>query len=85
MGTINDYGEFALWQEGFKISDEQVDSGRNTLRYFGYVNREGDWQIMRVDYRLPKNYRFVKGTINYEENWAAREALEYTRFNVEFR
>jgi len=85
MGTINDYGEFAFWQEGFKISDEVVNSEINQIRYFGYVNREGNWHIMEVDYRLPKKYRFTRGTKNYEENFAARETLDYRLFNVEFR
>ena len=85
MGTINDYGEFALWQEGFKITDETVDSARNNIRYFGYVTRDGDWQIMKVNYSDPKEWRFVKGRENYEENWSAREELDYLRFNVEFR
>ena len=84
MGTINDYGEFALWQEGFKISDEVVDSNNQKIRYFGYVNREGDCQIMKVDYSEPKSWRFVKGRENYEENWAGRQELEYQRFHREF-
>ena len=84
MGTINDYGEFAFWQEGFKISDEAVDSGTTTLRYFGYVNREGHWHIMRKDYATPVNYRFAKGTANYATNWGVRESLSYNLFDVEF-
>lgn len=85
MGTINDYGEFAFWQEGFKISDEQVDSNEQQIRYFGYVNREGNWHIMRVDYRTPKSYRFTSGTNNYETNFGVRESLDYRLFNEEFK
>jgi len=85
MGTINDYGEFAFWQEGFKISDEQAHEGRPNTRYFGYVNREGHWHIMRVDYDTPKEYRFTMGKTNYETNWGIRESLIYRRFHLEFR
>lgn len=85
MGTINDYADFAFWQEGFKISDEVVDGTTSTLRYFGYVNRLGHWHIMRKDFATPVNYRFTKGKANYSTNWGLRESLTYELFDETFK
>lgn len=84
MANINDYFRFALWQEGFKVSDEAENTGDSTITYFGYLNREGHYYIMEAN-DTNGTYRFVTGTSGYATAWAARQTLSYDYFDTTFK
>ncbi len=90
MGTINDYANFHQRQAGYQISDEDADSTDNDVTYYGYLNQEGEWYIMKEDFGVGgdddlKSWRFAKGSANYTTNWAARQALTYEDFETTFK
>lgn len=91
MGTINDYQAFMAQFEGYRISDQDVDSSDSDITYYGYNNREGDWYIMQYDKSVSgdvdvKSWRFVKGTASddYATQWAARESQSYQLLETAF-
>ena len=92
MGTINDYQYNQARFEGYKLSDQDVNSSDADITYFGYVNKEGDWYIMRYDKTVGgdadlRAYRYVEGTItdDYTTQWAAREAQTYADYEDTFK
>ncbi len=64
--------------DGYKIS--QIDD--STPAYYGFVNKEGEWFIMRED--TSGNYRYTKGATNFNTNWTNRASLSYDYFDIIF-
>ena len=92
MGTINDYAYFHNKFQGYQISDQDIDSVDSEIFYYGYVNRAGDWYIMKEDTSVSgdanvKSWRFAKGDIDddYTTQWAARESQTYADFEDTFK
>ena len=92
MGTINDYTYFHQRQAGYQISDEDANSADSDITYYGYLNQEGQWYIMREDVSVGgdddvKAFRFTKGALDsdYTTNWALRESLTYADFEATFK
>lgn len=90
MGTVNDYAYFHQRQAGYQISDEDADSADVDITYYGYLNQEGEWYIMREDVNVGgdddvKAWRFAKGSSGYTANWALRESLTYADFETTFK
>lgn len=64
--------------ELYKTSD--VDDGHN-VNYYGYTDVDGGWFILKEDLSVsPNTYRYVKGDINYANNWTNRASLTYDYF-----
>jgi len=86
--TINDLMVLHFAREDFKISDQATNSVDTDIRYYGYINRAGEWYIMQED-RTPasgvdREYRFTKGGSNYSTGWAGREGLSYDTYDAVF-
>ena len=82
---INDYAYMAFLLDGFRVSDDARNSGDSTIRYFGYLNKEGEWYIMRQSTSgTTVAYRFARGGSDYTTAWTGREALDYEYFDVCF-
>lgn len=84
--TAQDAFSFGVGYEGYKVSDAANKAGDATIRYFGYVNRRGEWFILRQTVSgTTADYRFVKGDSAYTTAWAARETQTYDYFNTIFK
>ena len=86
---INDLMVLHFAHADFKISDQDVDSGDPDITYYGYVNRVGEWYIMRRDNSPASGddraYRFVKGGSGFATGWSGRQGLSYEAYDTCFR
>lgn len=83
---INDYAAFAFLYEGYKVNDQANKSGDDNTTYFGYVNRFGEWFIMRqVVSGTTLSFRFAKGASGYTTAFTARESQTYDYLDVIFK
>lgn len=81
--SLQDAFAFGSGYDGYKVSDEADKAGDSTIRYYGFINRAGEWFIMRQTVSgTTTDYRFVKGDSAYTTAWAAREAQTYDYFNT---
>ena len=64
--------------DGYSIS--QVDD--SVPAYFGFVNKEGAWFVMREG--EDSSFRYVKGDTNFGINWTSRSKLNYNYFDKVF-
>lgn len=63
----------------YKISE--IDDG--VVSYYGFVNKSGNWQIMRED--TPGNsFRYARGETDFSKNWLNREKLQYDYYDSLF-
>lgn len=84
--TGQDNVSFGAGYEGYRVSDEADKVGDSTIRYYGFVNRAGEWFIMRQTVSgTTTDYRFVKGDSAYTTAWAARESQTYNYFYTAFQ
>jgi len=63
---------------GYYISE--IDDSE--IAYFGFVNKDGKWFIMRQG--EDDTYRYAKGENNLSSNWGKRATLTYSHFNDAF-
>jgi len=69
--------------DGYNIT-ELDDS---TPSYYGFMNKEGAWFIMKEDPAHPVDvpyYSYVKGDSSFSTNWTSRATLSYDYFNNTF-
>jgi len=64
--------------DGYRIT--QVDD--SDPAYYGYVNKTGNWFIMKED--NTGGYRYAKGDTSFSTNWTNRAALSYDYFDTAF-
>ena len=64
--------------DGYSIS--QIDDSLPS--YFGFVNKDGAWFIMREG--EDSAFRYVKGDSNFTTNWSNRTKLNYNYFDKVF-
>jgi hypothetical protein len=65
--------------DNYSISE--IDDSTSTA-YFGFINEQGQWYIMKED--AGGAFRYVKGDGDFESNWAVRDELSYNYFNNVF-
>lgn len=65
----------------FRISDMDVD---NDPRYYGYLEKDGKWMIIKETVAAPRTYRYIFGEDDYVTNWGNRAMLGYNYFNEVF-
>ena len=83
---INDYSAFAFLYDGYKVNDQAVDSGDSNITYFGFLNKFGEWFIMKQTVcGTTLSFRFVKGASAYTTAWTARQAQTYDYLDVTFK
>lgn len=86
--TFNDNAAFSFLYEGYKPADQATNSGDSDIYYYGFVNKVGEYYIMRHDTSAGadnlQEYRYVKGDGAYSTAWSARESLDYGAFNTIF-
>lgn len=61
--------------EGYKIAD----IAEGAVTYYGFINKDGAWLIMRHD-TSDNSFRYSKDGSNFPGNWANRENLKYDYF-----
>ena len=84
--TAADAAAFGFAYEGYKVTDAANKVGDATIRYFGYLNRRGEWFIMRQTVSgTTADYRYVKGDSAYTTAWSARESQTYDYFDTIFK
>jgi len=84
--TLQDTFAFGFGYDGYKVSDQTEKSGDSNVIYFGFLNRRGEWFIMRQTVSgVTTDYRFVKGDSAYTTAWNARESQTYDYFNTIFK
>lgn len=59
-----------------EIDDSAIPS------YYGFVNKEGAWYILRED--SSNSYRYAKGNSNFSSNWTSRAGLSYDYYHNVF-
>jgi len=64
--------------EGYNIS--QIDDSMPS--YFGFVNKDGAWFIMREG--EDEAFLYTKGDANFTANWSSRTKLKYNYFDSVF-
>ena len=64
----------------YNVSDKDSE---NLIRYYGFVGRSGQWYILKEN-TTTQEYRYVKGSSGYEENWTGRADLEYGYYHEVF-
>lgn len=77
--SFNDSALFAFFLDGYKISDQNVNSGNSNIQYIGMVNRYGNWYIM-VQNSDTGSYQYLRGDSGYTTAYAAREVNVYDYF-----
>ena len=82
--TVNDLSHIYFALQGYQLSDQLADSSNPQIMYYGYVNREGKWYILKAD-DSTGTYRFVKGDSGYTTAWIARESASYDYFYNVFK
>lgn len=85
---INDYAAFNFLYEGYKVNDQANKAADDTTTYFGFLNRFGEYFIMRqVVTGTTLAFRFYKGPVGvtYTTAWGGREALQYDTLDVSFK
>lgn len=84
--TNQDASAFGNSYEGYKAADEADKVGDSTIRYHGFINRAGEWFIVRQTISgTTTDYRFVKGDSAYTTAWTIRESQTYNYFDVIFK
>jgi len=66
--------------EQYQPSDETATGETD---YYGFVDRNGNWYILRYDINNG-TFRYVKGSTGYTTNWTNRETLSYGYFHEVF-
>ncbi len=84
MATWNDTSGFMFFMEGYFYSDDKVDSVDSTISYYGFLNKYGEWYIMRKD-ETNGTGRYYKGDSGYSSAWSARESASYDYFDEIFK
>ena len=65
--------------EGYRVTEISTEE----YNYYGFVNKEGNWYIMRED-PTAGSFRYVKGDLNFSKGWVVRDGLEYDYFHNVF-
>lgn len=65
--------------DGYNVTE--IDDSSSPI-YYGYVNKDGAWFIMKED--SSGAYRYAKGSSNFSTNWTNRASLSYDYFDAVF-
>lgn len=65
--------------DGYQISE--IDD--NVVTYFGFINKEGAWLIMREDTET-NSFRYARGDSDFPGSWNNRERITYDYFHNVF-
>lgn len=83
---INDYAAFGFLYDGYKVNDQANKAGDDSITYFGFLNKFGEWFIMKQAVSGSTiSFRFVRGNSGYTTAWSAREAASYDYLDVTFK
>ncbi len=64
--------------DGYQIAE--IDESE--VSYFGFVDTEGNWFIMKED--VAGSFRYTKGRTDFPNNWGIREQLKYDYYDRVF-
>ncbi len=66
-------------KEQYRIAE--VDD--SVVAYFGYINKDGGWYIMKADTENG-SFRYAKGDFDFAVHWQNRQNLQYNYFHLVF-
>ena len=77
-------GQAVLATDAYAISE--VNTTNATYNYYGFVDKDGGWYIMREDKTVvgAEVYRYTKGDNDFATNWTNRAGLTYGVYNTIF-
>lgn len=64
--------------DGYRITE--IDDNEDT--FYGFVNKEGGWFIMKED--MESSFRYARGDSDFAKNWDGRKQLKYQYFHDTF-
>lgn len=83
MPSVTDNFSFNEDFNGYRISDEMDHSVDSEIRYYGFINRVGDYYIMERNSTTGVTYRYYHSTeSSYTAAWTLRESLTYDYFSA---
>ncbi len=84
MSTWNDTSGFMFAMEGYFASDLKDKAGDDTIHYYGFLNKYGNWYIIEKS-DTPGTIRYYKGDSDYSTAWTGRETAPYNYFHTIFK
>lgn len=69
--------------DGYQPSDSEINQGTDITNYYGFLNAEGAWYIMKeVTLGVSYTYTYAKDDSGYD--WSDRANATYAAFNITF-
>ena len=65
--------------EGYKVTEIATED----FNYYGFVNMEGNWYIMKEDPTVG-SFRYSKGDTNFSSGWGKKSRLKYDYYHEVF-
>ena len=84
--SVDSYGALLVNSSNFSPTGMYVPQDidvANDTKYYGYVEGEGRWYIMK-EISSAGSFRFTNGTADYATAWTARATHTYTYFDLVF-
>ena len=79
--SINDLAHLNGMHESYKVADQD----NTDPYYFGFINNEGQWYIMKQSTSgSVTSYRYCKGSSGYATAWTNRATQTYDYLSVIF-
>lgn len=80
-GDLSGGGDTSLIEPtaGYRVTEISTED----YNYYGFVNKEGNWYIMRED-PTEGSFRYVKGDLSFSSGWTRREKMKYDYFHSVF-
>lgn len=75
-------GSLHIREEDYVYSD--VDKTDATYYYYGAVNKDGGWRILRKTVGDPSAYRFAAGDSGYALAWTNKSSQSYDYYHLVF-
>lgn len=82
QAQVTQGGALLVQDGGFVCSD--TDKTDATYYYYGFIDKDGRWYIMRKTITDPNAYRFAKGDSGYSLAWAGKVSQDYQLYSVTF-
>ena len=86
MQNSADFFNYYLALNGYITIETDADSSA-TYMYYQYMNKQGNWYIMRSEMKSATQYeyKFCKGITDAASVWVLRSSQNYTFPNVAFK
>jgi hypothetical protein len=82
QALVSGAGSVHVREEDYVYSD--VDKTDSMYYYYGAVNKDGEWKILRKTVGDPSAYRFCAGDSGYALAWTTRDSQTYDYYHLVF-